>query len=180
MKTLKLIAVGIILFVSSNSQAQLSVNLNIGNAPVWGPSVHAHVGYYYLPDIQVYYDIRASQFIYFGRGNWVRSRYLPTQYRNYDLYHGYKVVLNDYHGNRPYRYFKNHKTKYYVGYRGNNYRNDSHKYTNRRYENRKYNNNQGYNKKQYSNKNSKKYRYTDNNRNSKKQKRYESKSRNKH
>jgi hypothetical protein len=28
------------------------------------------------------------------------DRYLPRQYRNYDLYNGYKVVLNDYHRER--------------------------------------------------------------------------------
>jgi hypothetical protein len=59
-----------------------------------------------------------AQFIYFDRGRWIRSRYLPRPYRNYDLYNGYKVVLNDYHGTRPYTYFNNHKMKYYKGYKG--------------------------------------------------------------
>jgi hypothetical protein len=36
MKTLKLLAIGIILLVSSSIQAQVSVNLNIGTAPSWG------------------------------------------------------------------------------------------------------------------------------------------------
>ncbi len=178
MKTLKLIAIGIILLVSNTSQAQLSVNLNIGTAPLWGPSVHTHTQYYYLPEIQAYYDIRASQFIYFGRGNWVRSRYLPAQYRNYDLYNGYKVVLNDYHGNRPYKYFKAHKSKYYVNYRGNSHRNNDYRYGNRNYDNH-----QHYNKKYYSNKynkNSKKYRYADNHRYSNKHKKYESKGHGRH
>jgi hypothetical protein len=43
-----------------------------------------------LPDIEAYYDIRATQFIYFGGGRWIRSRNLPNQYRNYNLYNGYK------------------------------------------------------------------------------------------
>jgi hypothetical protein len=75
----------------------------------------------------------------FWSGNWVRSRYLPRQYRNYDLYNGYKVVLNDYHGRAPYTYYKKHKAKYYKGYKGkpktigqrhenhNNYSNVRHK-----------------------------------------------------
>src|SRR3970282_901572 len=118
MKTLKLIAVGIILLVSSTTQAQVSVSLNIGTAPSWGPSGYAEAEYYYLPDVQAYFDIRASQFIYFGSGRWVRSRYLPRQYRNYDLYHGYKVVLNDYHGRAPYTHYKQQQAKYYKGYKG--------------------------------------------------------------
>ncbi|MFI0491586.1 hypothetical protein [Flavobacterium sp.] len=118
MKTLKLIAVGIVLFASSLTQAQISVNLNIGTPPSWGPSGYSNVQYYYLPDVQAYYDIRAAQFIYLNGGVWIHSRNLPGQYRNYDLYNGYKVVLNDYHGTRPYTYFKNHRTKYYRGYKG--------------------------------------------------------------
>ncbi len=119
MKTLKLIIAGIILFASSNTmQAQVSVNVNIGSPPAWGPAGYSAVDYYYLPDIQAYYDIRATQFIYFGGGKWIRSRNLPNQYRNYNLYNGYKVVLNDYHGSRPYSNFKTHKAKYYKGYKG--------------------------------------------------------------
>ena len=118
MKTLKLIIAGMILLVSNNTmQAQVSVNVNIGSPPAWGPVGYSSVDYYYLPDIEAYYDIRASQFIYFGRGKWIRSRNLPYHYRNYNLYNGYKVVLNDYHGSRPYNHFKSHKVKYYKGYK---------------------------------------------------------------
>jgi len=44
--------------------------------------------------------------------------YLPRQYRNYDLYNGYKVVMTDYRGNAPYTYYKEHKRKYAKGYHG--------------------------------------------------------------
>lgn len=119
MKTLKLTLLGIFFLVTTSSiQAQVSVNVNIGSPPAWGPAGYSAVNYYYLPDVQAYYDIRDSQFIYFGGGKWVRSRYLPTRYRNYDLYNGYKVVLNDYHGRTPYVHFKDHKNKYFKGYKG--------------------------------------------------------------
>lgn len=118
MKTLKLIALGVILLVSGSIHAQVSVSVNIGTPPPWGPAGYSNVEYYYLPDIEIYYDVRSAQFIYFGEGKWIRTRYLPRPYRNYDLYGGYKVVLTDYHGPRPYVYFKNHKTKYYKGYKG--------------------------------------------------------------
>ena len=118
MKTLKLLALGIILFASSTIHAQVSVNVNLGTPPAWGPSGYSNVDYYYLPDVESYYDIRASQFIYFNGGRWTRSRYLPGPYRNYNLYNGYKVVLNDYHGSTPYSNFKSHKVKYYKGYHG--------------------------------------------------------------
>ena len=118
MKTLKLIAVGLFLFVSGLIQSQVSVNVNIGIPPPWGPVGYSNVQYYYLPDVQAYYDIRASQFIYISNGIWIRATYLPRAYRNYDLYRGYKVVLTDYHGSYPYYYFNSHKAKYHKGYKG--------------------------------------------------------------
>jgi hypothetical protein len=33
----------------------------------------------------------------------VRSRYLPREYRNYDMNLCYKVALNNYHGSKPYQ-----------------------------------------------------------------------------
>lgn len=141
MKNLKLLAVGIVLLVFSSAQAQVSVSVNIGTAPSWGPRGYAAVDYYYLPDVQAYYDIRASQFIYFGSGNWVRSRYLPRQYRNYDLYSGHKIVLNGYHGNRPYAHFNNHKRHYNVGHKNEYHRSIAHRYDDKRYaKNHKYSN----------------------------------------
>jgi len=119
MKTLKLITLGIMMIFASNSMnAQVSINVNLGMQPSWGPVGYTSVNYYYLPDIQAYYDIRASQFIYINGGTWIRNSHLPRQYRNYDLNHGYKVVLNDYHGSRPYTNYKYDKKKYYKGYKG--------------------------------------------------------------
>ncbi|WP_300568546.1 hypothetical protein [Flavobacterium sp.] len=117
MKTLKLITAGIFLLVCSLTQAQVSVNVSIGNPPPWGPAGYTEVEYYYIPDIESYYDVRNEQFIYYQGGTWVRASSLPRQYRDYDLYDGYKVVLNDYHGSTPYVHFSDHKVKYHKGYR---------------------------------------------------------------
>jgi hypothetical protein len=127
MKTIKLLIITGIFLTASSAKAQVSVNVNIGTPtvnvnvgtpPVWGPVGNDNVEYYYLPDIEVYYDIRASQYIYFGNGHWIRVGKLPKHCRNYDLYHGYKVVLTDYHGHSPYTHFHSHKKKYYKGYKG--------------------------------------------------------------
>lgn len=118
MRTIKLAIAGLFLLVANATQAQVSINVNIGSPPAWGPVGYSEMEYYYLPDIEAYYDVRASQFIYFGGGKWVRTTYLPRQYRNYDLYGGYKVVLTDYHGRTPYTYFDRHKVRYYKGYHG--------------------------------------------------------------
>lgn len=117
MKTYKLLSAFFILF-AVQSQAQVSVNVNIGAPPPWGPVGYESVEYYYLPDVEAYYDVRASRFIHYGNGRWVRTRHLPHAHRHYDLYSGYKVVLTDYHGHAPYTHFKKHKVKYYRGYHG--------------------------------------------------------------
>jgi len=118
MKILKLKIIGMILFLSSMTQAQVSVNVNIGSPPLWGPIGYTDVRYYYLPDVEAYYDIQTSMFIYYGGGLWIHGAYLPGVYRNYDLYGGYKVVMTDYHGNSPHDHFHDHKKKYAKGYHG--------------------------------------------------------------
>jgi hypothetical protein len=118
MKALKILVVGMMLILGSSAHAQVSVNVNIGSPPPWGPVGYSQVHYYYLPDVEAYYDVQASMFIYYGGGVWVHRAYLPTRYKNYDLYGGYKVVMTDYHGNAPYTHFKEHKMKYAKGYHG--------------------------------------------------------------
>lgn len=118
MKALKYLILGIGLIFASEAQAQLSVNLNTGTPPQWGPSGYSNVRYYYLPDVESYYDVKSQKFIYYSGNSWVHRKQLPKQYRNYDLYNGYKVVMTDYRGNAPYTYYKEHKRKYTKGYRG--------------------------------------------------------------
>jgi len=118
MKTLRLIIVGLLLVFAGSAKAQISVNVNIGNPPLWGPVGYPAVRYYYIPDVEAYYDVTSSQFIYFNGVSWIHRTYLPSRYKNYDLYHGYKVVMIDYHGNKPYSNFKDYKIKYAKGYHG--------------------------------------------------------------
>lgn len=96
-------------------KSQVNININIGSQPVWGPVGYDYVEYYYLPDIEAYYYVPSRQFIYLSGGNWVFTYSLPARYRSYDLYTGYKVVINQ---PKPYRFFSSHKLKY-AGYRGN-------------------------------------------------------------
>ena len=115
MKILKLVIFGIVLFIAGTAQAQLSVRLNIGSPPQWGPSGYGDARYYYLPDVEAYYDVQSSMFIYFEGRSWVHRSYLPNRYRDYDLYSGYKVVMKDYHGDRPFDQFNQHRMQYAKG-----------------------------------------------------------------
>jgi hypothetical protein len=118
MKALKLIIIGIVLLFAGTAQAQVSVRLNLGLAPAWGPVGYDDARYYYLPDVESYYDVQTSMFIYNLGGVWVHRRYLPSRYRDYDLYGGYKVVMRGYRGNTPYYHFNDYRTRYARGYHG--------------------------------------------------------------
>lgn len=123
MKFLKLIILGIVISFSITTKAQVSVHINIGTPPMWGPAGYSDARYYYLPDIESYYDVNSSMFIYMRNGIWIRRSYLSSRYRNYDLYGGYKVVMRDYRGNSPYDHFNEHRMKFARGYRGEAQRN---------------------------------------------------------
>jgi hypothetical protein len=79
----------------NQTQAQIRFSLNIGSQPVWGPTGYDHVENYYLPDVQAYYNVQDRQYRYQENGRWVTSASLPGQYRNYNLYTGHKVVINE-------------------------------------------------------------------------------------
>ena len=115
MKKITLIAatlLGSLLYTSAN--AQISVNVNIGAQPAWGPVGYDYVENYYLPDIDAYYDVPNHQYVYLNNNVWVHSRVLPARYANYNIYNGYKVVINE---PQPWRRANVIRTKY-VGYKG--------------------------------------------------------------
>lgn len=116
MKTLRFFMAVMLLIVAGQVKAQVSINVNIGTPPAWGPAGYTDVRYYYLPDISMYFDVSTSEYIYINNGAWVRTTVVPVAYRNYDFYNGYKVVLNDYRGGTPYVYYKTHHVKYPKGY----------------------------------------------------------------
>jgi len=118
MKTLKLLVIVMAMFLAGTSQAQVAVNVNVGAPPMWGPVGYSGVQYYYLPDVEAYYDVPSSMFIYQSGGAWIHRSYLPVRYRHYDLYSGYKVVMTDYHGKTPYYHHNDYKRKYAKGYHG--------------------------------------------------------------
>jgi hypothetical protein len=108
---------GVASLSSISTKAQVNVNINIGSQPQWGPTGYDHVDYYYLPDVDAYYYVPTNQYIYQNNGNWIWRNSLPSQYANYNLYNGYKVVVNR---NRPYLSHQNDVKQYskYKNYNG--------------------------------------------------------------
>jgi hypothetical protein len=82
------------LLFTSSTMAQLNLNISIGSQPAWAPRDYANTQYYYMPDMDVYYDLPARQFIYLDHSRWRRSNSLPAAYSRYDLYKVHKVSIN--------------------------------------------------------------------------------------
>ncbi|MGX5818789.1 hypothetical protein ACWKWU_11370 [Chitinophaga lutea] len=91
--------------------AQVSVSINIGAQPAWGPVGYDYASYYYMPAYEMYYYVPARQYIYFDGGRWIRTTILPSRFRGYDFYRTYKVVIND---RDPWRYHDRYRRQYAV------------------------------------------------------------------
>jgi hypothetical protein len=112
-KSIKFLALILFAFVIK-ANAQVRVNVNLNAQPDWGPSGYDHADYYYFPDMDIYYNVPKKQYVYQDRGKWRFANSLPPQYRGQDLYHSYKVVLNE---PRPYMHHDQYREKY-ASYRG--------------------------------------------------------------
>lgn len=108
---LTILLTGILLALGAPLKAQvsLSLNFNIGSQPAWGPVGYDEVQYYYLPDIDSYYYVPQHRFYFLNGGRWIYSSSLPPRYANYNLYNGYKVVVNE---REPWRNHNVYKNKY--------------------------------------------------------------------
>jgi hypothetical protein len=99
-----------------SAKAQVNVRINIGTQPIWGPVGYDEAEYYYLPDLDAYYDVTNRQYYFYQEGRWMGMRELPGRYRDFDMYHAHKVVINE---SQPWMHNDRYRTQY-AGYRGRN------------------------------------------------------------
>ncbi len=92
-----------LLALASPTRAQVSFSINIGSQPLWGPVGYDYVRYYYLPEMDVYYDVVHRRYTYYHGNRWVTRASLPGRFARVDLYRTHKIVLNHAHP------WKNHK-----------------------------------------------------------------------
>lgn len=103
--------------ISNYTHAQVNVSINIGVQPVWGPVGYDYAEYYYIPDIDAYYDVPNRNYVYYDNSRWVTMRSLPPRYQSIDLYSVHKVVIN---APSPWTHHDQYRTQYsrYKGQRG--------------------------------------------------------------
>ena len=96
------------------AQAQVRVGVQLG-APGWGPQVGPNMQYYYLPELDAYYDLYNQTYLFFDGYNWVSSYALPPAYAGIDPYQFHPVPLA-YVGPQPWLYVQRYP-QYVAPYR---------------------------------------------------------------
>lgn len=94
----------------NRTEAQIHVSINIDVQPAWGPSGYNYAEFYYIPELNIYYDVINRLFYYHNRRRWISAPYLPVMYSSYDFYSLYKVVLNNVR--YPWKYNLRHRKIY--------------------------------------------------------------------
>jgi hypothetical protein len=83
--------------------------------PQWAPSYYDGARYYYLPDLECYYDIYAREFVFLYNGQWMYSSTFPSIYSDFDLNNAFVVVINSdiYQPWMHHHYYVSHYPRYY-------------------------------------------------------------------
>jgi len=120
--SLTMLAALIMLASAFTSRAQVSLSVHIGSPPVWAPPVYAHtIRYYYIPEIDSYYDAVNQGYYYNDGPSWVFSASLPGIYASYNIGSLHHIAVN-YYGARPYTYFASRRAVYVERYHPVRYR----------------------------------------------------------
>ena len=98
----------------ASPQVAAGAGVQVVNPP-WAPAYYPGVRYYYLPDVEMYYDLYNRDFVYLDNGQWMFSPVLPPIYSGYDLYNGFVVALNVnvYEPWRHHQFYVSHYPRFY-------------------------------------------------------------------
>ena len=104
---------------TANAQIRLHVGIHFGGAPVVvseptpvvydQPVAYNNDDYYYLPDVDAYYDTNQQCYYYNDGGSWVSAAYLPGAYRDYDWRSCRHFEI---HAPRPYMHADFYRNRY--------------------------------------------------------------------
>jgi hypothetical protein len=98
-----------LMITAVTTDAQVSVSVNIGMQPDWGPVGYDYVEYYYLPAYEIYYYVPRRQFVLLGWSAVGFCNNATTEIQNGKSLHTYKVVINE---PKPYIHHEQVKVKY--------------------------------------------------------------------
>jgi hypothetical protein len=116
------VAIALMLITACDTPLHISTNAYNYENPAWAPPYYSGARYYYLPDIEAYYDMSNRDFVYLDHGQWLFSPSLPSVYASFDLFDCFIIVL-DFNVFQPWQhhqYYVSHYPRYYYHsfYRG--------------------------------------------------------------
>jgi hypothetical protein len=122
MKKIALLAgIAFSLLTSVSSQAQVRISFNMGLPVVQQTWYDYDDDYYYMPEVEAYYNVRRGLYIYPDNGGWVTANCLPPRYNGYTYGSGRYIRVRDrapFSRNDYYR--RQYATNYNGGHRGYN------------------------------------------------------------
>jgi len=118
MKTLKLIAFGILLSLCNSGHAQIIVDATVAMEPIWSIIPIEGPRYEYYPDQEMYYDRQTYMYVYFNGSSWGRSAYIPQPFINVNFGTARRVKIDNYRGREPYLNIEDHRRLYGRGDNG--------------------------------------------------------------
>lgn len=91
-----------------SAQVRFSASVNIG-MPGWIPAGYTSAPYYYLPEIDAYYNLPLRQFVYFNGYDWIYAATLPSIYAGFNLYKAQRFPIYE---PSPYLHANMYREKY--------------------------------------------------------------------
>lgn len=119
LKKLSLLAfamLSFLMFSASDLQGQNYQAAPVGyDNPQWAPPYYPGVRYYYLPDIETYYDLESREFVFLYNGQWCYSQECPSVSMGFDLNTCFAIALdiNVYQPWMHHHYYISHYPRYY-------------------------------------------------------------------
>ena len=107
--------------MSTSSQAQVRISLNLGLPVVQQSWYDNDDDYYFMPEVGVYYNVRRRMYVYPDNGRWMYANTLPGRYNGFSYGSSRYVRVRDRapfnrHDYYNRQYAMNNNTRY----RGNN------------------------------------------------------------
>jgi hypothetical protein len=114
--TVAVVILSVTIFTGCNTYRQSASGFQSGyENPQWAPSYYDGARYYYLPDIECYYDIYSREFIFLNNAQWIYSPYIPSVYYDFNLNNSFVVIVNSniYQPWMHHQYYVSHFPRYY-------------------------------------------------------------------
>lgn len=71
-----------------------------------------NVKYQYYPNLEAYFNTETSEYIFKVNGTWTVAKEIPSGYRGYSMFNGYRVDIKDYFEDKPYEKLSEHKKQF--------------------------------------------------------------------